>query len=216
MTDGSDRSTPAFLDVPHVAESLQEITTAFDQARALGLPVSVPDALYRACLAVVNRHNSPDSTTTAGSPTATRPAPTASGRQTARQASGPTATSSGSTTAGVEVGAIPLRRLIWQVISPGEQFTVADVSERIAELGASWTSNAVSNALGYWVSRGRLKREHKGAYSYPQPSDVAAAVPGESARQQEKPAAAPDRASTARREEDDNVPNPFEQGKAAS
>jgi hypothetical protein len=202
--------------MPQLTESLQEIATAFDQARALGLPVSVPDALYLACLAVVSRHDLPDDAAPTGSPTARHPAPAVPGGPAARRPGRPRAGSHGRAVAGVEVSDVPLRRLIWQVISPGEQFTVTDVAERVAALGAFWTPSAVSNALGYWASRGRLTREHKGAYRYTQPSSVAAAVTGERARQQETPAASPDRAAMARREEDDNVPSAITRGKAAS
>jgi hypothetical protein len=62
---------------------------------------------------------------------------------------------------------VPLRRLLWQVLDPGEEFTVNEVVERLAAIGVHSPANKVSNALGYWVSRQRLDRQRKGVYLYP-------------------------------------------------
>ncbi|WP_414943791.1 hypothetical protein [Amycolatopsis sp. cmx-11-32] len=62
---------------------------------------------------------------------------------------------------------LPLRRLLLQVIAPGETFTVTEVVNRLAKLGVTADSAKVSNALGYQVDRGQLVREHRGLYTYP-------------------------------------------------
>jgi hypothetical protein len=218
MSDLDGRELPApGLDAAQLTASLQKVAAAFDQARALGLPVSVPAPLYRACLEVIHRHDLEGDGTASIERAATRPSSAPRPRRPiASRESGPVATSATHPAGGVEISSVPLRRLVWQVINPGEEFTVTEVAERISALGASWTPSAVSNALGYWASRGRLTRRHKGAYSYPQPLNVAAAATGERAAQQETPAASPSRAVTARGEEEENVSSPFIRGKAAS
>jgi hypothetical protein len=133
-----------------LARSLEHMAAAIDQARSAGLSVHVPEALYLACCEIVSRYQDP-----AGQrEPARRPDLLASGRggRMARAAS---------------LHDVPLRRLVWQVLDPGEEFTVADVTKRLAGLGISLPANKVSNALGYWVSRGRLARQRKGTYSYP-------------------------------------------------
>lgn len=60
--------------------------------------------------------------------------------------------------------AVPLRRLLWRVITAGEDFTVGEVAERLAQLGVHRAPNVISNALGYWVERRRLTRVRKGVY----------------------------------------------------
>jgi hypothetical protein len=63
---------------------------------------------------------------------------------------------------------VPLRRLLWQVITPGETFfRVSTVVERLAALGLEIEPAKVSNALGYWVDHHRLVRVRKGVYTYP-------------------------------------------------
>lgn len=60
--------------------------------------------------------------------------------------------------------ALPLRRLVLQVVEPGSVFTVQSVVEKLAALGVSRPANQVSNALGYFVPRGLLQRVSKGVY----------------------------------------------------
>ncbi|MET8763084.1 hypothetical protein [Lentzea sp. NPDC004782] len=62
---------------------------------------------------------------------------------------------------------VPLRRLLLQVVLPGETFTVPEVVARLAKLGKQVDPAKVSNALGYQVDRGQLVRERKGLYTYP-------------------------------------------------
>jgi hypothetical protein len=72
---------------------------------------------------------------------------------------------------------IPLRRLLWQVIIPGEtSFRVPTIVERLAQLGMRVEPPKVSNALGYWVDRGRLVRVSKGVYSCPAETSTAGAT----------------------------------------
>lgn len=65
------------------------------------------------------------------------------------------------------ISSIPLRRLLWRVLVPGEQFSVSDVVERLADQGVDHDGSTVSNALGYWVNRNRLERVRKGHYFLP-------------------------------------------------
>jgi hypothetical protein len=62
---------------------------------------------------------------------------------------------------------IPLRRLVWRVLTPGETFTVPQVVERLADLGVDVEAPKVSNVLGYWFARDELQRRRKGVYYYP-------------------------------------------------
>lgn len=62
---------------------------------------------------------------------------------------------------------IPLRRLVWRVLTPGETFTVPQVVERLADLGVDVEAPKVSNVLGYWFAREELQRRRKGVYYYP-------------------------------------------------
>jgi hypothetical protein len=64
---------------------------------------------------------------------------------------------------------VPLRKRLLQVLVPGEEFTVSDVAERLAALGVPAPANAISNALGSWVSAGTLRRLRKGHYLCPLP-----------------------------------------------
>lgn len=125
-------------DTGDLARRLLAMAEAFDRARALGLPVSVPEELFQACLAIVDRHEGGQGP----------------GRGTSR--------------AGDTVLAdVPLRKAVWQVISPDERFTVTDVTERLASLGVEASASQISNALGYWVKAQRLIRERKGLYLCP-------------------------------------------------
>jgi hypothetical protein len=144
-------------DTKELADALDELVGAIDQARSLGLAVDVPYPLYLACKAVVHRYEPRHagseavgrSLTDARSPARERPAV------------------DDEVSAGPSISDMPLRRLLWQVLDPGEEFTVADVVARLAKLGAPWPPNAVSNALGYWASRQRLDRRRKGVYRWP-------------------------------------------------
>ncbi|TYB49319.1 hypothetical protein [Actinomadura chibensis] len=62
---------------------------------------------------------------------------------------------------------IPLRRLVWRVLTPGETFTAPEVVERLSGIGVDVAAQKVSNALGYWFARGDLCRRRKGVYYYP-------------------------------------------------
>lgn len=78
----------------------------------------------------------------------------------------------GRRTPGVRSGAddladIPLRRLVWRVLIPGETVTVAQVVDRLADLGVDVEAPKVSNVLGYWFAREELQRRRKGLYYYP-------------------------------------------------
>jgi hypothetical protein len=141
--------------LPHAAaradelvRALNEVVAAIDRARSVGLPVDVPDQLYRACVEVIARHQSPGLPDGSGSGSSSRRA-------------------SGAAADHASVHDVPLRRLVWQVINPGEEFTVNQVLHRLVLMGVRPPANAVSNALGYWVSRQRLQRLRKGVYLYP-------------------------------------------------
>jgi hypothetical protein len=160
-----------------IAQSLNEVVAAIDQARSLGLPVSVPESLYRACLEVVARYEASTGSDDPGAPSrrrASRDLDTPGGAtatqhpRPASQVANAARTGDGDRVGGgASARDVPLRRLVWQVLNPGEEFTVAEVVERLTNLGVSWAPNTVSNALGYWVSRGRLDRTRKGVYRYP-------------------------------------------------
>jgi hypothetical protein len=161
----SGSGTDSADDIDALVSSLRAVVEAFDHARTFGLPVAVPDPLYQACLEVVTRHDrDPDpgrhdrpqrAVEAALSPRPGRPAAVVS-REAGKRVE----------PRGERVSAedVPLRRLVWQVIDADQDFTVADVVQRLDALGASWPANRVSNALGYWVTRGRLHRERKGVY----------------------------------------------------
>lgn len=209
MTGDRVRSAEATPDLQILAESLHAVAAAIDQARLSGLSVSVPEPLYRACLEIVARHDGPDGprgrTPSGGGRRDTGPVLTP---RTAEGSGGSRDRMAG----GLEVRDVPLRRLVWQVINPGEEFTVADIAARLAEVGASWPTTAVSNALGYWASRDRLTRVRKGTYSYPGTGSSISPHDG----QQESPAATTSRAPKARGEEHGHVPNSRARRKAAS
>lgn len=213
MTDHAARATGASPDLQLLAESLRGVAAAFDQARMSGLSVFVPESLYLACLQIVERHDLPD-----GTPRGTPPVAGDPGRDQVLAPGSPSASPvSGDRMAGrVEMQDVPLRRLVWQVINPGEEFTVADIAARLAGLGASWPATAVSNALGYWASRDRLTRVRKGTYSYPRPDSLPDPLTSPNDQQQEGPAATTSRASKVRGEEHSNVPISHTRRKAAS
>lgn len=166
-------------DLDGLVRSLHDVAAAFDQARSLGLPVSLPEPLYLACLDIVARHGGPANPD--NRPARARPAPGSrtdaqrTSRESNHRAAAAGAPVSGGSSARDSSGAggavpmqdVPLRRLVWQVIDPGEEFTVGQVRERLAAIGAEWPNFKVSNALGYWVARNRLTRQRKGVYSYP-------------------------------------------------
>ncbi|MFI7611408.1 hypothetical protein ACIBP6_09340 [Nonomuraea terrae] len=160
-SDGGADST----DIDALVSSLRAVVEAFDHARTFGLPVAVPASLYQACLEVVTRHDpGPDpgqhdrpARTVNAASVSRADQPAASVPREAGKRGGPRGRR-------VPAEDVPLRRLVWQVIDPDQDFTVADVVQRLEALGASWPANRVSNALGYWVTRGRLHRERKGVY----------------------------------------------------
>lgn len=207
MTDHADRAT-AFPNLQLLTESLRAVATAFDQARMSGLSVSVPDPLYLACLEIVERHDLPGDKPSGARRTQRDPV--------SSRAPASAIASADRASERVKIQDVPLRRLVWQVIDPGEEFTVADVTARIAELGASWPATAVSNVLGYWSSRDRLTRVRKGTYSYSRPGSLSDSLTSPNDRQQEGPAASTSRASRARGKEHGDVPSSRTRRQAAS
>ena len=161
--------TPSEFDA--LVLRLSEISKAIAHARSLGVPAPVPSSLYEVCVMLVAQHDEPsggdrgptphmDRSTTArddiaGETTAHSLVENAASRAVRSQREDELARK------------MPLRRLLWHVIKPGEEFTVTDVTARLDALGVSWSAGKVSNALGYWVSRGRLNRCRKGVYQYP-------------------------------------------------
>jgi hypothetical protein len=208
MTDHADRAA-AFPDLQSLTVSLLTVAAAFDQARMSGLSVSVPERLYLACLEIVDRHDLPGG----------KPPGVPSSHRDPAGSSAPAGASpifADRTAERVKMQDVPLRRLVWQVINPGEEFTVADITARLAELGASWPTTAVSNVLGYWASRDRLTRVRKGTYSYPHPGSLSDSLTSPNDRQQEGPAASTSRAPKARGEEHSDVPTSRTRREAAS
>jgi hypothetical protein len=124
-------------EVLELARRLMAVAEAIDQARSLGLPVAIPPELQRACQAIVSRGGDE---TGPGTPL---------------------------TVGGPALQDVPLRKILFQVITPGERFTVQEVAERLSAIGVSAPTNKISNALGSWVRSGRLVREKKGQYSCP-------------------------------------------------
>lgn len=103
--------------------------------------------------------------------------------------------------------AIPLRRLVWKVMKPGETVTVPQVTERLSELGVPVPAPKVSNAMGYWVARDELLRRRKGVYYYPLPTEGASSTGNDSGsvnRGQPSPAGRDTRPAHAGREQEDN------------
>jgi hypothetical protein len=204
MTDPAAPAPGASPDPQFLAESLRGVAAAFDRARMSGLSVSVPESLYLACQEIVDRHDLPGGK------------PPGAGRRAVGTAPGPPAASGDQAAGRVGMKDVPLRRLVWQVVNPGEQFTVADIAARVAELGASWPTTAVSNVLGYWASRDRLTRVRKGTYLYPHPGSSPGPRTSEHDQRQEGPAASTSRDPRTRGEEHGNVPISGTRRKAAS
>lgn len=147
-----------------LAADLDQMAAAIDQARAIGLSVAVPDALYRACVKIIARYG--DGTGSGNVPTPSSALSTDlddKGRSSGSRIPGAPVRRSAMSPS---LDDVPLRRLVWQVIDPGSEFTVSHVVHRLGELGMVVPSNKVSNALGYWASRGRLVRARKGSYRY--------------------------------------------------
>jgi hypothetical protein len=127
-------------EVQDLARRLTAVAEAIDRARGLGLPVSVPPDLYRACQAIVRRADG--------------------------DGTGPGTPLAESTP---DVQDVPLRKLLFRVIAPGDRFTVQEIAERLTALGVQAPANSISNALGSWVRADRLIRERKGQYLCPLP-----------------------------------------------
>lgn len=154
--------------VEAVAADVNRIAVAIEQAREAGLPLDVPEGIAQACRriitlvdAVVDGSDSDDpaSERDAGSATSRR------GRDSANIVAGTALATSKE--AGRLARRVPLRQMVWMVIQPGEEVAVGTVVERLRQRGLDWPANKVSNALGYWVERGRLQRSRKGVYQAP-------------------------------------------------
>jgi hypothetical protein len=130
-------NTDAAAEARDLARRLQAMVRAVRAARQVGVPVSVPPDVQAACRAVLQLSDGGGSGP--GTPVAAGPA----------------------------LAEVPLRKLLLQVISPGERFTVPEIAERLAAMGITAPANKISNALGSWVSSGRLVRERKGQYLCP-------------------------------------------------
>ena len=145
-----------------LAGRLNEVVVAIDQARSVGLAVDVPEPLYRACAEIVARYDR------SGPP----------GGSEARSSS-QWALRSGiaETLASSEEEPLdhcrpesmhrsvtyPCAGCCGKCSIRGEEFTVNEVVQRLAAIGMNSSANAVSNALGYWVSRNRLNRSVRGS-----------------------------------------------------
>ncbi|MFI0354276.1 hypothetical protein [Actinomadura sp. 9N407] len=135
---------PAF---PDLIRELREAVALFDALRRVQMDYEVPDELYELCRAIVDHRDQ------TGEPTPGGPTPKGTRSPRGRRV--------------VEQRALrhaPLRQMVFEVIRPGEEFTVSDVTRGLADLGIAAEANAVSNALGYWVTRERLRRVRKGVY----------------------------------------------------
>jgi hypothetical protein len=183
---GEPRPVDAARLASSLARGLRDVASAVGHARSVGVPVAVPEPLYLACLEIVSLHDEPSLTT---SLTGARQLPrTGDAAGLGRDGSngGTSRQRPGQALAPVPLHDIPLRRLVWQVLDPGYEFSVADVVSRLAGLGLNHPANKVSNALGYWVSRGRLERRRKGVYACPASVEPIEDFPEEI--QQESPA----------------------------
>ncbi len=163
MSHKPPATASAESEVDELVRRLNEVHDAISHARALGVPAPVPDALYRVCKALVDAHGDPQ-----GNPDGSYPKGSMARSTRVRSVGDVDALSTLSGSSEDLAHKVPLRQLLWQVITPGEEFTVADVTERLASLGVAWQANKVSNALGYWVARHRLDRCRKGVYLYPE------------------------------------------------
>jgi hypothetical protein len=137
-------SSPPNVDV--LVEGIRELLRMAQKLGQAGVPVNLPPRLVQACREVVDEVDGPPSDT----PRGRRPSED-SQRSIADKA----------------LRELPLRRLLLQVIAPGESVTVPEVVDRLAKVGVTADSTKVSNALGYQVDRGPLIREHRGLYTYP-------------------------------------------------
>ncbi|MFD4444420.1 recombinase family protein [Nocardia sp. NPDC058519] len=69
---------------------------------------------------------------------------------------------------------LSVRRLVRQVIEPGEVFEVGDLLARLARLGLAMTPDKVSGILDYWAARSQLTLIRPGVYRRPlEPDDAA-------------------------------------------
>ncbi|MBB4910547.1 hypothetical protein [Actinophytocola algeriensis] len=163
MSHKPQATAGAASEVEELVRRLDEVRSAITRARDLGVPAAVPEPLYRACLALVETHGGPRG---GGMPLSGSYAQATRVRHAGEV---DIADSLGLPSPADDlIGKVPLRQVLWEVITPGERFTVADVTERLEQRGVSWPSNKISNALGYWVSRRRLDRCKKGVYLYPE------------------------------------------------
>jgi hypothetical protein len=165
MSHKPQATAGAVTEVEELVQRLNDVRNAISRARSLGVPVQVPEPLYQACLALIDDHNGPRG--------GGGVVPTGSMSRSTSVRMSPRDVDVASPAAGSEalddlITKVPLRQMLWQVITPGEEFTVTDVTERLERRGLSWPANKVSNALGYWVSRRRLERRRKGVYLYPE------------------------------------------------
>jgi hypothetical protein len=135
-------TTPGPPDFPALVRQLREAVALFDTLERVRMPYAVPDDLYELCRAVIDHHDHPAEPGPGGGP------PPTSRRRAEESA----------------LHHAPLRQMIFEVIPPGESFTVSDVTRGLADLGISANPSAVSNVLGYWVTRKRLQRVRKGVY----------------------------------------------------
>jgi hypothetical protein len=138
-----DGSPPPNVNV--LVEGIRKFLGLTQTLRQAGAAVQLPPQLVQVCREVLDEVE--------GSP-ASSPRPPSDG-------------DSQKSVADKALRELPLRRLLLQVITPGETFTVPEVVNRLAKLGVTADSAKVSNALGYQVDRGQLVREHRGLYTYP-------------------------------------------------
>lgn len=136
-------SSPPNVDV--LVEGIRELLRMAQKLGQAGVPVNLPSRLVQVCREVVEEVDGPPSDTPRGRL-----------RQDSQRA-----------IADKALRELPLRRLLLQVIAPGESVTVPEVVDRLAKVGVTADSTKVSNALGYQVDRGPLIREHRGLYTYP-------------------------------------------------
>lgn len=69
---------------------------------------------------------------------------------------------------------LSVRRLIRQVIDPGEVFEIGDLLERLAGLGIAMTPDKIAGILDYWAVRSQLILISPGVYRRPAEPDDAA------------------------------------------
>ncbi|MGH9057926.1 MAG: hypothetical protein ACRDZY_00185 [Acidimicrobiales bacterium] len=112
------------MNVTELEDQLERILAARDAALAMGLEVTIPAELRDACAALVRL----------------------------AEEQGPADSPSPAAVSDVErdqmYQLLPLRRLLWHVLTPGQLVTVPEVTARLAELGRVEAPAKVSNALG--------------------------------------------------------------------